>query len=91
MKLLREDVYKALDTERDYQDGKWGHSLSDDRPGDGFRSIDEFALYIEGYTKDLVQQCSHYANPEDKLDIVRKVGALCVACMEHHGAPHRRS
>lgn len=91
MNTPRTEVYSAIDTERDYQDAKWGHSLSSDRPGNGERSIDEFATYIVGYAHKLLDQAATFADPKSKLDAVRKVAGLCVACMEQHGAPPRVS
>ncbi len=90
----RQEVYSAIDSEREYQDGIWGKTLSGDRaatelqPG-GTRTVDEFSLYIIGYANDLMINGSHFANEKDKLDIVRKIAGLGVACMEQHGAPHR--
>lgn len=89
MKTTREEVYRAIDTERTYQDSKWGNTLSGNRPGDGSRTTDEFALYILGYSHKLLDNASTFANTEDKLEIVRKIAGLCVACMEQHGAPKR--
>lgn len=86
----RNDVYKAIDSERDYQQSKWGNTLSGGRPGNGDRSVDEFILYISGYSNDLVNLGSHFADTNEKLEFVRKVAGLCVACMEQHGAPHRK-
>lgn len=92
--MQREDVYKLVDGERDYQDSRWGGTLSsgrkptDDQNG-GDRSIDEFILYIKGYTDDAVQVASHFGDAAKKLDPIRKIAALCVACMEQHGAPSR--
>ena len=87
--VARECVYKAIDTEREYQEECWGSTLSSDQPGNGDRTLDEFVLYIAGYTDDLVRNASHFGSPQAKLDIVRKVAGLCVAAMEQHGAPHR--
>ena len=93
-KGVREDVYKAIDSEREYQDRRWGNTMSGDRvPGcheqGGDRTVDEFILYIAGYTNDLVENASHFADTDVKLDIIRKVTALGVAAMEQHGAPLR--
>lgn len=88
-KFRRDVVYKAIDGERDYQDKKWGNTLSGGRPGNGERTVDEFVTYIVGYANDLLVNASHFAKTEDKLHIVRKVAGLCVACMEQHGAPER--
>ena len=96
----RVEVFVAINTERKYQDHRWGR-VANIPPGSGItgsstlgdrignRSIDEFALYVEGYARDLAQLASHTNDPEPKLDFFRKVGALCVAAMEQHGAPHR--
>lgn len=85
----RSEVYEAIKSERDYQDAKWGKTLSGGRPGAGERTVDEFSLYIAGYTDELVAKASHFANTDMKLDIIRKIAGLCVACMEQHGAPKR--
>ena len=87
--LPREAAYNAIDSERDYQDRVWGGSASSGTPGAGERSIDEFALYIQGYANDLANLASHTMDPIEKLNFVRKVGGLAVACMEQHGAPKR--
>ncbi len=87
--IERGKVYQAINSERDYQDRKWGNTLSGGRPGNGDRSVDEFALYVAGYTNDLVEAASHSGNQLAKLDIIRKIAGLCVACMEQHGAPLR--
>lgn len=86
----REYAFKAIETERNYQDAQWGDTASDEREGDGSRSLDEFALYIKGYTDDLVQYCSKKADKEGKLEIMRKIAALCVHAMERHGSVERK-
>ena len=89
----RTKVYKAIDSEREYQDKIWDGTASSKNPsiekGGLDRTIDEFALYIKGYSDDLVQIASHSDDPNKKLDVIRKVAGLCVACMEKHGAPKR--
>lgn len=89
----RSVVYSALDAERDYQDWRWAGTSSDDKQSDKpalDRSIDEYTLYIQGYVNELVHIASHSGNSKDKLDVVRKVGALCVACMEQNGVVERK-
>lgn len=85
----RQEVYKAIDSEMNYQQAKWGSSASSGNPGNGNRTIDEFVLYIRGYAEDLAKIASHELDPTKKLDFVRKVAGLCVATMEQHGAPTR--
>jgi hypothetical protein len=81
------NVFRAIDTERDYQQSRWGHTQSSDRPGRGERSIDEFALYIIGYAHKLGALASAGAQPSDITGTARKVIGLCVACLEQHGLP----
>lgn len=89
--MNRSEVYAAIDGERDYQDARWGQTLSGERPGDGFRSVDEFVLYMEGYMREAVQSASHFAHKQKTLDILRKVVALGVCCFEQHGVPAREA
>jgi hypothetical protein len=88
--MSRQDVYAVIDGERAYQDSRWGGSASNGRPGAGERTLDEYCLYIVGYADDLKHIASHEPDPIKKLEFVRKVAALCVACMEEHGAVPRR-
>lgn len=87
----RTRVYEAIDSERDYQDERWGYNPSEkeDKRGSLDRTIDEFATYIASYSQQLTQTCSITDDPTLKLDVVRKIAALGVACMEAHGAPNR--
>ena len=92
-KVTRQDVYTAIDSERDYQDSRWGEKLSGERPAPedegGNRSLDEFILYIQNYAQDLGAFASTSSDWSQKLHKIRKVAGLCVAAMEQHGAPHR--
>jgi hypothetical protein len=90
MSTTRSEVYAVIDGERNYQSTKWGNSLSSGRPGDGARSLDEFILYISGYSDKAKAFASEFADSEKKLDIIRKVAALCVVAMEQHGAVPRK-
>ena len=78
----RSIVYHAIDSERDYQKQRWG-----DR-GEN-HEIDAFAAYIQEYTTQLIRVVGTTDDTERKLSAMRKIAALCVACMEKHGAPHR--
>ena len=78
----RSEVFKAINGERDYQMVRWGENVGG--------SIDEFSLYIAGYTADLVRETSHNLTGVEALNIIRKITALGVACMEQHGAPQRK-
>jgi hypothetical protein len=88
--IQRAEAFEAINSERDYQDKVWGQSESSGQEGvGGHRTVDEFASYILGYANDLHQISTHTLDPEEKLNFVRKVAGLAVACMEQHGAPKR--
>ena len=90
----RQEAYAAIDSERAYQDMMWGDTLSGGRePGEGQqggdRSVDEFSCYIVGYAQKLLATACTSPVDREKLEIIRKIGGLAVACMEQHGAPRR--
>lgn len=91
--MKRENVYKSIDSERDYQNEIWKGTKSSKQPSDApnamERTIDEFALYVARYNNQLIEVCGTTDYPEKKLEIFRKIAALCVACGEAHGMPNR--
>ena len=81
----RREVYAAIDSERAYQNERWGLRT---------HTVTEYILYMEAYlemarrkasTKDLTVAVNH----TDVMDFIRKVTALGVVCMEDNGAPRR--
>lgn len=87
MKSTREQVYSAINSERDYQNARWGPTRSK-----GVHSIEEFIAYCDDYlleaTHVLARKPMVEAYPE-ALPIIRKVAAMLVSCMEQHGAVMR--
>ena len=80
--MTREEVYKALDSERGYQ-AKWG---------DNDHSPEEFFMYMEDYINEAKHILSREANEIGRprsMDIMRKVTALGVAAIEQHGCTRR--
>lgn len=77
----RDHVFAAISSERDYQASKWGEVNHE---------VDAFASYIQEYTNQLMHIVGTSDDTSAKLDALRKVGALAVACMEQHGAPRRK-
>ncbi len=87
----RSEAYKAIDSERDYQGRRWaGYKAHDGsvRTDPIDRSLDEFILYIKQYADEAGALTTH-GDEREALTFVRKVAALCVGCMEKHGAPQR--
>lgn len=86
----REEVYAAIDSERDYQEMRIVR--------DGTTAIEEghtpeeYLLYMEHYMHLAREAASTIWGPAAKpavLDVIRKITALGVACMETNGAPKR--
>jgi hypothetical protein len=85
MMTPRNEVYAAIDSEREYQEQRWkGH----------FHETESWCLFMEDYIVQARSQASRtdFSDPDALrayLDTIRKVVALGVACMEAHGAPKR--
>jgi len=92
--MTRDEVYIAIDTERHYQNEIWNGTKSSRQPSGSpnamERTIDEFGLYVTRYAMKLIEVCGTSDHPEEKLELFRKIAALCVACGEEHGMPERR-
>jgi len=89
----RQEVYAAIDGEREYQVRCWQQSCAKAgisyRPDDT-KSVDEWLIFIRGYYADAIREASHQPGGGEELHVVRKLAALCVACMETHGSFYRR-
>jgi hypothetical protein len=87
----RTEAFAAIDSERDYQDRVFSLTASSGKSGGGMldRTIDEFSLYIMGQSQELVRIASAGGTADQKLELMRKVAALAVACMEAHGVKGR--
>lgn len=88
--MEREEVYKVIDGEREYQDERWSADNHAESRDSLDRTVDEFALYIQRYANNLTDVAGTTDKNEDKLDVVRKIAGLCVACGEKHGLPERK-
>jgi hypothetical protein len=84
----REDVYKAIDSERAYQDAGKGNAKRH-ASAPKTMSPGEFILCMEQCLSDARATWYKPDGGEACLDFVRKVSALGVHCMELHGAPLR--
>lgn len=93
--MKRDDVYAALDIEREYQQRLWGEDGSRRPPfpvaGEGPKhSVGNWIVFMRHYLRraedNLTTKSGHY----DALDELRKVAALAVACFEQHGVPGRK-
>ncbi len=87
-KVSRQEVYAAVDSERDYQDAGRGNAKRHEgeakelRPG-------EFIFCMERCLNRARETWYHPDGGEKCLDDIRKVTALGVSMMELYGAPPR--
>ena len=76
--MNREDVYRAIDGERDYQDAKWGSDKEQSLPGYLLIMRKEIEEAIDGWMKDTAHRNSALAE-------VLQVVAVGVKCLEVYG------
>lgn len=80
--MTRNEVYKLIDGEREYQERRW------ERPKHN-HSATEYLVYVDHYVKTAFQRVSTQDGENGALECLRKIAALAVAAMEEHGAPPR--
>lgn len=93
--MTREDVYKLIDGEREYQkfwddkrktenDVKGGAQLLDkDKP------VECWIAWMESYLLDARTAATKSLDKVKALTDIRKIAALAVACMEYNETPPR--
>ncbi len=81
----REEVFKAIDSERDYQNKVWPRGQEPEfSTGEEILLIEEYARRArEAWTGE--KQGAEF----ETLNAIRKVAGIAVRCMEKHGAPQR--
>ena len=80
--MKRTEVYRAIDSEREYQDERWskGSGYSTDKE----RLPSEWIVYIERHLALAKDEIYNYDNKGAMVEL-RKVAALCVAAAEANG------
>lgn len=82
---FREEVYVAIDGERDYQDKRWNSSTTE---SGGRHSNVEFLVYIRDYVEEALHFASRNPDPaavDFTRHSLRKIAALGVAALEQNG------
>lgn len=88
--MNRQDIYKIIDGERDYQNSRWNANTT---TTEGKHSVLEFLVYMRDYIEEAMHFSTRNSDPsaqEFTLNSVRKVAALAVSCMEQHGVTPRK-
>lgn len=83
MYSTREEVYKVIDGERDYQEKRWA------RPAHN-HSNTEYLVYIQHYVNQAFTAVSTQDGDQATLSALRKIAALAVAAMEENGVEARK-
>lgn len=87
----RSEVYAAIDGEREFQD----LHVQPERRYHPTHTLGEFILLLGQYADQAREKWTQHPDTalgdEPSLHEVRKLAALCVRCMEQHGAPRRQS
>ncbi len=86
----RQDVYHAIDTERNYQDAQRGNAARHEGFKAGVQHPAETLTYIRKCLRD-AEEASYRGSTgaKDAMPFIRKIAALAVFSMEQHGAPVR--
>lgn len=82
--MERQEVYKLIDGEREYQNEIVGNKYSHVA-----HPVAAEILMMEEYIQRARELWTDVKGDEAALDMVRKVAGLAVRCMENHGAPER--
>lgn len=77
----REKVFAAIDGEFTYQQKEWGDLYNDED-----WSIGDWLIFMERYVEKAKNNIGHSSQA---LCEIRKVAALAVKCLMHHGVPSR--
>jgi len=86
--MERQEVYRILDGERDYQNTVRKENEKDTRE-DYEKSIADFVIYME-HTLNKAKTSIYTLDDEEALAMIRKVTALGVAAGESFGFPERK-
>ena len=87
MKTTREEVYKAIDSERDYQDSQCQARFPIYR---GNHEVGAFLTMFRAYLLRAEEAWTNSDGDAEALEVVRKLAGIAVNCMEQHGAPQRK-
>lgn len=84
-KATRQEVYEAIDTERDYQD-RLGANRTDGRQ----QTVGEYLTMMRHYMNKADEAWTNNPGDAAALEVIRKIGGIAVRCMEDWGAPKRK-
>lgn len=91
--MEREQVYKLIDGEREYQDGRWDAArVKAGKPRrKDYGVVEAWILWMEEWLGYARKAAANNIDKAEALANIRKVTALGVACMEVHETPPREA
>lgn len=78
--MNRTDVYKIIDTERDYQD-----NLPPSRTNYEKHTVGDYITMLHFYMRQLDEAWTMNAGNDEALVVMRKIAGIAVHCMEDWG------
>ena len=84
--MKRQEVLQAINSEREYQDTKWGKV---DDPNYVSYHQTQFLVDLEIHLNK-AKQAAYNVNWVEVMNEFRKIGALAVKCGEVHNMPERK-
>lgn len=85
-KMKREEVYKIINGERNYQD----NMAKQNTYQLGNPTVEAELSLIEHYILEARKKLVTIGGDDVCLDMLRKVAGIAVRCFENHGCPHRK-
>lgn len=79
----RQEVYKLIDGERDYQNERWGSEMETYQQHDKEHSVAEWITFVRYHLRKAEEEI-YLLQPRAALDQIRKIAGLTVACMENN-------
>lgn len=83
--MERSEVYRIIDSERSYQD----KDVAGVKYENKVHTVGEEILIISEYANLASNAWVFTKGNEKALDVIRKIAATCVRCIEHHGGKPR--
>ena len=87
--MTREEVYKLIDGERNYQDKLAGARNGKEEDRLTAKSTGDYIVLLSSYIRRAQDEWTDNAGDRAALDVVRKIAGIAVHCMEDNGAPSR--
>lgn len=78
--LTRQEAFDVVDSERDYQETRWGYISKENR------SLPEYFILIEAQIQTAKEKIINDADKTAAMDEMRKIAAIAIATIEKFGA-----